>query len=155
MGILKTDGEIYEQARRLENTAHNELDYYERRAMRQRSQLDSLFKYKEECVNGFEIAKQAGLTPLHMREFNLLMKHINSSIETIAYKVDISQEKYERAKEVWQKKSEHFEVIKASVKQKAVIEENPEEVSVDKVKKSGFYDNGAITMLEKSKIRRS
>ncbi len=150
---LTKHDEVYEQARRKANAAHNDLDYYESRAMQQKSQLDGLFKYKDKCVNGLIVAKESGLTPLYMREFSLLMQHINSSIENIAYKVDISQEKYEKAKDVWQKKKEHFEVVKEAVKKNTIVEEIVEAITPGPVKKSSFYDESAITMVEQSKRR--
>lgn len=151
MSNIKRRDDAYEQARRQENTAHNEMDYYERQAARQRMQLDGLFKYKDECVNGLKMAKENGLTPVHIREFQLLMTHINSSIETVAYKVDVSQDKYEEAKEVWQNKNEHFETIKESIKQKVIEEDSADIIASDNTKKTEHYDNDGITMVEKSK----
>jgi len=151
MGNIKKRDEAYDQARRQENTAHNEMDYYERQATRQRMQLDALFKYKDACVNGFKMAKENGLTPVHIHEFQLLMTHINSSIETVSHKVDVSQDKYEEAKDVWLNKNEHFETIKESIKQKAIEQSSAEVIDAEDVKKSGPYDNDGITMIERSK----
>lgn len=147
---MKIRDATYEHARRQENAAHNELDYYERQALRQKLQLDGMFKYKKECVNALKMAKETGLTPLHVREFQLLMSHINSIIETTSYKVDISQDQYEKAKEIWQDKNEHFEIVKASIKKNANEEVNSGVNDSEKAKKSGYYHNDGITMIEKS-----
>ncbi len=152
----------FEQARRQESKAHNELDIRARQAMEQKTQLDALLQHKDECIAGLKIAKENGLAPMHIRELKLLMAHVNSSIETVAYKVDISQDNYEEAKDVWQEKSEHFEkekVIKKlkdeKDKEKRVEESNKasEKKGISRLGRNGYYDDQAISMVQKSKRR--
>lgn len=107
----------FAQARREESKAHNEMDYYERAANGQQEQMNALLKHKKECVNGIVKAKATGLSPVHVREFKLLMTHIDSVLETLSYKVDKSQENYEKSKETWQEKNSTFEEIKEHLRQ--------------------------------------
>lgn len=162
MDNIKVPDDDFLQARRQESKAHNELDYRARQAMEQKSQLDSLLQYKDECIEGLKEAKETGLTPVHVRELKLLMVHINSIIETVAYKVDVSQDNYEEAKEVWQQKSEHFEKVKEIKKQKEEMEKEKrieesnkasEEKGRNRLGRTGYYDSSAISMVQKSKLR--
>ena len=162
MGDSKIPDDDFEQARRQESKAHNELDLRARQAMEQKSQLDSLLQHKDECIEGLKIAKENGLPPMHIRELNLLMAHVNSTIETVAYKVDVSQDNYEEAKEVWTQKNECFVKAKELMKQKEEMEKEKrlEEANKDSEKngrnrlgRTGYYDDNAITMVQKSKLR--
>ncbi len=116
-------------ARRQESKAYNELEYRSQQAKEQKSQLDTLLQYREECMEGLSTAKETGLTPVHVHEYQLLMTHINSVVETIEYKVNASQDNYEKAKEVWQNKNEHFVKVKESIKQNVITDNKtmPEE----------------------------
>jgi len=109
-------------ARRQESKAYNNLEFRLQQAKEQKLQLDSLLEYRAECLDGLTSAKETGLTPVHMREYQLLMKHINSVVEVIEYKVNASQDNLDKAKEVWQKKNEHFSKVKESIKQKTTSE---------------------------------
>ena len=117
MDNIEVSNEEYKQARRHKSKAHNDLNYHEHQAKRQQLELDGLLRYKDECIAGLATAKEKGLPPMHMRELELLMTHIDSAIETLAYKVDSSQVGYEKAKEVWQEKNKAFEVMKELIKQ--------------------------------------
>lgn len=152
----------FEHARRQESKAHNELDIRARQAMEQKTQLDALLQHKDECIEGLRIAKETGLTPVHIRELKLLMAHVNLTIETVAYKVDISQDNYDEAKDVWQEKNEHFKKAKAvkkkndeMEKEKRVEESNAaaEKKGPRRLGPNGYYDNTAISMVQKSKLR--
>ena len=103
-------------ARRQESRAYNELEYRAQQAKEQKSQLDTLLEYRGECMEGLAKARDTGLTPVHVREYQLLMTHINAVVEVIEYKVNASQDNLDRAREVWQKKNEHFEKVKEAVK---------------------------------------
>ncbi len=103
-------------ARRQESKAYNELEYRTQQAREQKSQLDSLREYREECMEGLTNARETGLTPVHVREYQLLMTHIDSVVETIEYKVNASQDNLDKAQEVWHKKNDHFTKVKESLK---------------------------------------
>lgn len=162
MDEFKLADDAFEQARRQESKAHNDLDYRSRQATEQQSQLDSLLQYKDECIEGLKAAKATGLTPVHIRELQLLMTHVNSIIETVAYKVDITQDNYEEAKEVWQEKSAHFEKVKELIKQKEEMEKEKmieesndadDKNGIRKLGRTGYYGDDAISMVQKSKRR--
>lgn len=103
-------------ARRQESKAYNELEYRSQQAKEQKSQLDTLLQYRNECMEGLASAKETGLTPAHVREYQLLMKHINSVVEVIEYKVNASQDNLDKAQEVWHQKNEYFIKVKETVK---------------------------------------
>lgn len=113
-------------ARRQESKAFNELEFCECQSKEQTSQLETLLQYRDECQDGLKTAKNTGLTPVHVREYQLLVTHINSVVEVTQHKVDLCQEKYEKAKQAWQEKNEIFakikEVKKESEKQKVMSE---------------------------------
>ena len=138
-------------ARRLESKAHNELVYCEHQAEDQRIQLDNLLKYKDECVDGLKTARETGLTPLHIRELQLLVKHINSVVETILYKVQSSQENLEVAEEVWQKNSEHYKKVKEAMRiDKEVPKDDVEHEWKERVKSTEYFKDGADSIMAKS-----
>ncbi len=99
-------------ARRQESKAFNELEFCECQVKEQASQLETLLQYRNECRDGLKTAKDTGLTPVHVREYQLLVKHINSVVEVVQHKVDLCQEKHEKAKQIWQEKNEVFVKIK-------------------------------------------
>jgi len=109
-------------ARRQESKAYNELEYRSQQAKEQKSQLDSILEYRQQCMQGLTNARETGLTPVHVREYQLLMTHIDSVVETIEYKVNASQSNLNKAQDVWQKKNEHFVKVKESIKE---VEEAP------------------------------
>jgi len=112
MSDLYKDKSDLHIARCQESKAHNDLAYCKNQAVDQEHQLEELLKHKEECVDGLKMAKQTGLTPLHIRELQLLVKHITSVLETLSYKVEASQKNLEMAEEVWHEKNEYFETVK-------------------------------------------
>ena len=128
-------------ARRQESKAYNELEFRSQQAKEQKSQLDALLEYKNECLEGLANARESGLTPAHVREYQLLMKHINSIVEVIEYKVNASQDNLDKAQEVWQQKNEYFEKVKEETKKETprlddIIYEDEEETP----KKSAIID---------------
>ncbi len=109
-------------ARRQESKAYNELEYRTQQAKEQKSQLGTLLEYRDECMEGLSNARETGLTPVHVREYQLLMKHINSVVEVIEHKVNASQDNLDKAQEVWQKKNEHFVKVKESIKKNSTAD---------------------------------
>ncbi len=103
-------------ARRQESRAYNEMEYRLQQAKEQKSQLDSLLDYRSECMEGLSNAKETGLTAVHVREYQLLMKHINSVVEVIEHKVNASQDNLNKAQETWQQKNEYFTKVKEAAK---------------------------------------
>ena len=124
MDNAKTVDEKFSQVRREESKAHNEMDYYERVAKGQQAQMDVLLDHKSECIKGIARAKKSGLPPAHVREFQLLMDHIDLTVETLSYKVDKSHADYEKSNQIWLGKNKIFEDIKEEIKQKALEQEN-------------------------------
>ncbi|VAW54134.1 hypothetical protein MNBD_GAMMA06-115 [hydrothermal vent metagenome] len=104
-------------ARRQESRAYNELEYRSQQAKEQKSQLESLLEHRKECMAGLANAHGAGLTPVHVREYQLLLSHINSVVEAIEYKVNSSQDNLDKAQDIWQQKNAHFLETKKSPKE--------------------------------------
>ncbi len=124
MDNAETVGDGFSQARREESKAHNEMDYYERVAKGQQAQMDVLLQHKTECIKGIARAKKSGLPPAHVREFQLLMDHIDLTVETLSYKVDKSHADYEKSNQIWLGKNKVFKDIKEEIKQKALEQKN-------------------------------
>ena len=132
-GKDKSDLDI---ARRQESKAYNEMSYLSQQAKAQKSQLDSLLDYRNECLEGLANARETGLTAVHVREYQLLMKHINSVVEVIEHKVNISQDNMDKAQQTWQQKNEQFIKVKEAVKKETprlddIIYEDDEEPEKD------------------------
>lgn len=136
-------------ARRQESKAYNELEYRTLQANEQKSQLDSLIDYRNECMDSLANARDTGLTPVHVREYQLLMKHINCVVEDIEYKVNASQDNLEKAKQVWQQKNKHFTKVKEEVRKtkeaedQSMLEDNDKSSSrngLTNKKHYGHYD---------------
>jgi len=106
---------VLDMARREESKAYNELEFRSQQAREQKLQLDSLLDYRNECMEGLSSARDTGLTPVHVREYQLLMKHINSIVEVSEYKVTASQDNLDKAQDVWQRKNQHFEKVKEAI----------------------------------------
>ena len=102
------------KARRKENQAHNDLDYYKRQAEQQKEQLDEQLNHKDECIARLISAKESGLSPILIREQQVLLAHISSVVETVSYKVDLSQENLAKAEDAWNKENDHYEIMKKS-----------------------------------------
>lgn len=116
----------FTRVRREESKAHNEMDYYERIAKGQQTQMDALLVHKDECVTGIAQAKKSGLPPVHVREFELLMAHIDLTVETLSYKVEKSLSDFKKAKEIWLQKNKIFNDLKEEIRQKEL--ENEQEL---------------------------
>ncbi len=112
-GKERTDLDI---ARRQESKAYNEMAFRSQQAKEQKSQLEALLEYKNECLDGLANARESGLTPAHVREYQLLMKHISSIVEVVEYKVNTSQDNLDKAQQTWQQKNEYFEKVKEASK---------------------------------------
>ena len=123
MGSSKLFDDGFAVVRREESKAHNEMDYYERIAKGQQTQMDALLTHKDECVMGIAHAKKTGLTAVHIREFELLMSHIDLTVETLSYKVEKSLANSKKAKETWLQKSKIFNDLKEEIKQKELERE--------------------------------
>jgi len=86
--------------------------------------MDVLLQHKDDCIRDIEKAKKTGLLPVHVREFKLLMDHIDLTVETMSYKVKKSQSDYEKAKKSWLEKNKVFEEEKEAIRQKALEQED-------------------------------
>jgi len=128
----KTDLDI---ARRQESKAYNEKEYRTQQAKAQKSQLSSILEYRDECLEGLANARETGLTPVHVREYQLLMSHIDSVVETIEHKVNASQNNLDKAEQAWQKENEHFEKVKEEIKESEKTPDEPVEKTAIIVKK--------------------
>ncbi len=130
-GKERTDLDI---ARRQESKAYNEMAFRSQQAKEQKSQLEALLEYKNECLDGLANARESGLTPAHVREYQLLMKHISSIVEVVEYKVNTSQDNLDKAQQTWQQKNEYFEKVKEASKKETprlddIIYEDEEETA--------------------------
>lgn len=111
----KSDFDI---ARQQESKAHNELAYCESQADNQKKQLSETLTYRDECEEALGDAIQMGLTPLHIRELQLLVEHIDTVVETMSYKVDISQDQVSQAKDNWRQQNNILKQVKTSTERK-------------------------------------
>jgi len=122
---------LVNQAKREECRASNDMYIHENQANHEQSQLETCLTYKEECLNGLKTAKDSGLSVVQIRECQLLVQYIDSVVETRQYKADISQENYQQAKAVWQKKQGSMESIKQALKK---LEAEYGEHMIDEIK---------------------
>ena len=139
---VKEDRSDLDIARRQESKAYNELEYRTQQAKEQQSQLDSILEYREECLEGLANARETGLTPVHVREYQLLMTHIDSVVETIEYKVNASQNNLDKAQEVWQKKNEYFVQVKDAIKNNTKMPVSPDTPQDDSAINTKKYYSG-------------
>ena len=107
---------LVNQAKREECRASNDMYSHENQANHEQSQLETCLTYKEECLNGLRTAKDSGLSVVQIRECQLLVQYIYSVVETRQYKADISQENYQQARVVWQKKQDSLGSLKQALK---------------------------------------
>lgn len=156
MAKLSKLEEELKQAVREERQASNEKSFLESQMSEQKTKLDGALKYKSECVEGLRLARTKGLTPVHVRELQLLMTHIKSVIETLTYKVDVSQNNFERAREVWQEKEKVLEAVREAVRQQELeaaaaaekaFEESQKAESGDG-EKNLYYGNGSVSLKQ-------
>ncbi|MFV9614528.1 MAG: flagellar export protein FliJ [Gammaproteobacteria bacterium] len=122
---------LVNQAKREECRASNDMYSHENQANHEQSQLETCLTYKEECLNGLKTAKDSGLSVVQIRECQLLVQYIDSVVETRQYKADISQENYQQAKAVWQKKQGSLESLKQALKK---LEAEYDEHMIDEIK---------------------
>ncbi len=115
MDDIKKQRSLVSNARREERRTNNEMYNHEQQANHEQSQLDTCLAYKEECLNGLKTAKASGLSIVQIRECQLLVKYLDSVVETRQYKADITQENYQNAKIEWQEKSEDLTVLKQTL----------------------------------------
>ena len=108
---------LVNQAKREERRTSNDMSNHEHRAKHEQSQLDTCLTYKEECLNGLKTAKDSGLSIVQIRECQLLVKYIDSVVETRQYKADISQENYEKVEAVWQEKHDNLDKLIQALQQ--------------------------------------
>lgn len=130
----------FKLARREESKAHNEMDYYERIANGQQEQMDALLAHKEECMTGIARAKETGLPPIHVREFELLMAHIDLTVETLSFKVEKSLSDFTNAKKIWLQKNKAFNELKEKIKQ--TITEMEQSTTDPKTDSAGINNDG-------------
>ena len=147
------------KARRKENQAHSDLDYYERQAEHQEEQLEKQLQHRDECVTRLIAAKESGLSPILIREQQVLLAHINSVVETASYKVDLSQENLAKADDAWNKVNDQHEMLK-NASEKISNDKNSSDKDTgsqqteSKVSlKSGFSLNKTDTMASKTRGR--
>ena len=100
---LKSDLNL---ARRDEKRAQGDMIRCEQQAERQLRHLEALLTHRDECVNGLKNAEQSGLSIVQMREYQLLLEHINSVVQEQQEKLDVSQINFEVSREIWQRKQE-------------------------------------------------
>lgn len=102
---LKAD---YDKAKRAEQRAQAEMSRCEQLSDNQQSQLDDLLSHRVECVEGLRTAKESGLNIIQIREYQLLLKHLDGVVKEQQDKVDICQVRYEQSRDEWLVKSERL-----------------------------------------------
>jgi len=158
--LYKGKSDLY-IAQREESKAHNDLAYYKKQAEAQQEQLKKLLKHKDECVNGMKSAKEMGLTPLHIRELQLLVAHINSIVDAISFKADASQNNLQVAEDAWQNKNECYEKAKEAKKKSKVMPKEDIDINSQKsgckkkIKSKGIYNSAIPTMANNNSKSRN
>lgn len=107
----------YDKARRDETRANNEMSQCETQTENQQAQLDTLLSHREECVEGLRTAKQSGLNIIQIREYQLLLKHLDGVVKEQQGKVDICQVKYEKCRDEWMLKNERLKRLDEMMKE--------------------------------------
>ena len=139
------------QAKREERKASNDMYNHEHRANHEQSQLETCLNYRAECLNGLKTAKDSGLSVVQIRECQLLVKYLDSVVETRQYKADISQEDYEKAEVAWQEKQESLENLKQAL-QKHETENNDQQNEPDQmVKNNRLAHNNTYRLYNEKK----
>ncbi|PCI06818.1 MAG: hypothetical protein COB77_05935 [Gammaproteobacteria bacterium] len=105
-----------EKAHREETKAYNEMYSDEQKANKQREQLETCLDYREECLSGLKSAKSSGLSIVQIRECQLLVKYLDTVVETRQYQSDICDENYDKSKKIWNRRNEHYEKLKDEMK---------------------------------------
>ncbi|HHJ36647.1 MAG TPA: hypothetical protein ENJ87_12865 [Gammaproteobacteria bacterium] len=122
MEDIKEMRSLVEKAKREEVKAFNEMTSDEETAREQQMQLDTCITYREECLSGMKNAGQSGLSVVQVRECQLLVKYLDSVVETRQYKADISNDSFEKSEKAWKKKNEHYINLKEQLKQREIEE---------------------------------
>ena len=89
------------KARRDEQRTRSEMERYEQQTEKQKSHLGTLMDHRDECVHGLRTAKDSGLSIVQIREYQLLLKHVDTVVQEQQEKVDLSQIKFEQARDDW------------------------------------------------------
>ena len=97
-----------DKAKRDEQRARGEMSRCETQSNNQQVHMESLLAHREECVHGLRTAKESGLNIVQIREYQLLLKHLDGVVKEQQEKVDICQVKYEKAHDEWIVKNEHL-----------------------------------------------
>ena len=126
---------LVNQTKREERKASNDMYNYEHRAKHEQSQLDTCLSYRAECLNGLKTAKESGLSVVQIRECQLLVKYLDSVVETRQYKADISHDEYAKAEVAWQEKQDSLQNIK-QVLEKLETENNDLQMEPDQMVKN-------------------
>ncbi|MBL4711614.1 MAG: hypothetical protein JKX75_03795 [Gammaproteobacteria bacterium] len=116
MDEKKQLGTMVEKAHREETKAYNEMYSDEQKATKQREQLETCLDYREECLSGLKSAKTSGLSIVQIRECQLLVKYLDTVVETRQYQSDICDENHEKSKKIWTRKNEHYLKLKEELK---------------------------------------
>ena len=107
----------FDKAKRAEQRAQAELVRSEQLTESQKSQLDTLLKHREECLEGLRDAKSSGLNIIQIREYQLLLKHLEGVLHEQQEKIDICQVREEESRDDWVQKSERLERLQLMMQQ--------------------------------------
>jgi len=138
MEEIKKMRSLVNTAQREERKANNDMANFKQQASQEQEQLDACLRYKQECLYGLKTAKESGLSIVQIRECQLLVKYLDSVVETRQYKADVSQENYDKAKTDWQVKHDSFKELKDTLKK--LEKENSERMVGD----DASNDNGTF-----------
>ena len=148
----------FKKMRLEERKVSNYMLYCEHQAIDQKTELDKVLKYKDECLSGLEECGDSWLSVSQQREYKLLLQHLESEIDVKQFKVIASRENYQEAKKTWLGVSEKLKILDDVVKQQdelaklneEVMTEETEELIVETGKKKTIYDSTSIRSTRKS-----
>jgi flagellar export protein FliJ len=95
-----------ERARREEKRSFSDLVRCEHQVENQRGQLEHQLAHRDQCVSGLASARESGLSIVQMREYQLLLQHINKVVHEQQEKVHASEAQYEAAREAWEQRQQ-------------------------------------------------
>ena len=107
---------VLAKAKRQAHIAESDLGYSELRLEEQRKQLDNLMKYRDECARGM-YTKDNGLTIAQMRDYELLLQHLEGVVSTQHQRVVSSQNEFEGCKVHLSDVRQHCEKIETLMQQ--------------------------------------
>lgn len=142
MNEIKKTRSLLEKAQREERKASDEMFNKEQQANEQKTQLDTIIEYRDECLEGLKTAKEARLSVVQVRECQLLVQYLDSVVETRQFKADASQEKYDESRKDWEKKNEHYKKIKETLLKLEAndsLQQQSDDINDTGDKKSGLY----------------